>query len=89
MPPNNWSYRVEHPRAPFTVLRVIALRKRALHLEIETPAGPKQAWISKRHMTLYVYHKDGGIVREAWIEEWLARKVGIMESDECGMMNDE
>lgn len=57
---------------------MIARGKRSLHLEIATPKGPVTAWISKKHMAYYVYHRDGQIVREAWIEDWLAKKIGIL-----------
>jgi hypothetical protein len=72
-------YRASHPAQTFEVIRLIGRSKKgAYHLEIMTPSGPVTAWISQRRMDYYVYHCGGRIVREAVIEEWLAKKIGLI-----------
>ena len=77
----NWGYRLNHPMVSFEIQEEIDRTEKGLHVVLKTETGLKNVWIPKKLASFYDYEREGRTIHEVIIPEWLAVKVGLIESE--------
>ena len=75
----SWNYNLNNPTVLFEVEEKLEETDNRIHLAVKTSDGIKARWIPKKVSDFYQYCKEGSIVQEIIIPEWLAKKIGLCE----------
>jgi len=75
-----------HPSmtTPFELLREPEWTDKAVFLVLKTDSGPMTLWAPKWTVNLYRYRENDREILQAWVQDWLLKKAGIVPAPTGG-----